>query len=220
MTTEPISGSAAANTTPVKPTPATGTTLDDLASDFETFLKMMTAQARYQDPLEPMDSSEYASQLAQFSMVEQQVQTNDSLTKMLMMQQTASLFSWVGMDVRAEGPAWFDGAMITVQPDVAEFANAASLVVRNEAGDIVQKLNIPATNEPLQWMGVDSAGSVLPSGHYAFEVESYKDGNLLQTTDIEAYSRVSEVQVDGATHTLILEGGREIDPEQATAMRE
>ncbi|MEP0702358.1 MAG: flagellar hook capping FlgD N-terminal domain-containing protein, partial [Lentilitoribacter sp.] len=47
-------------------------TSNALASDFETFLKMLTAQARYQDPLEPIDSSEYAAQLAQFSMVEQQ----------------------------------------------------------------------------------------------------------------------------------------------------
>lgn len=51
-----------------------------LASDFETFLKMLTAQARYQDPLEPIDLTEYASQLAQFSMVEQQVKTNDMLS--------------------------------------------------------------------------------------------------------------------------------------------
>ncbi|WP_367648781.1 flagellar hook capping FlgD N-terminal domain-containing protein [Ruegeria arenilitoris] len=51
-----------------------------LASDFVTFLKMLTIQARNQDPLKPLDASEYASQLAQFSMVEQQVQTNDLLS--------------------------------------------------------------------------------------------------------------------------------------------
>ena len=50
-----------------------------LSSDFETFLQMLTVQARYQDPLEPLSSSDYAAQLAQFSMVEQQVLTNDQL---------------------------------------------------------------------------------------------------------------------------------------------
>ena len=53
-----------------------------LSSDFETFLKMLTAQAQYQDPLEPIDSSEYAAQLAQFSMVEQQVLANDRLSEL------------------------------------------------------------------------------------------------------------------------------------------
>ena len=54
-----------------------------LTSDFETFLRLMTTQAKYQDPLEPMDSSDYTAQLAQFSSVEQQVLTNETLTSML-----------------------------------------------------------------------------------------------------------------------------------------
>ena len=54
-----------------------------LTSDFDTFLKMLTAQAKYQDPLEPLDSTEYAAQLAQFSMVEQQVQTNEQLLSLI-----------------------------------------------------------------------------------------------------------------------------------------
>ena len=49
----------------------TGSALSAVTSDFETFLNMLTAQAKDQDPLEPIDSTEYAAQLAQFSMVEQ-----------------------------------------------------------------------------------------------------------------------------------------------------
>ena len=59
------------------------TTSAVLSSDFEVFLQMLTAQAKYQDPLEPIDNSEYAAQLAQFSMVEQQVTTNDLMEQML-----------------------------------------------------------------------------------------------------------------------------------------
>ena len=60
---------------------------------------MLTAQARNQDPLEPMDSSEYASQLAQFSMVEQQVFTNDQLTglaNVLGGNAMSTMANWVG----------------------------------------------------------------------------------------------------------------------------
>lgn len=59
----------------------TAATSSVLSSDFEVFLQMLTAQAEYQDPLEPIDSSEYAAQLAQFSMVEQQVMTNDLMPR-------------------------------------------------------------------------------------------------------------------------------------------
>ena len=50
-----------------------------LASDFETFLTMLSVQMQNQDPLNPTDSTEFASQLAQFSTVEQQTLTNTLL---------------------------------------------------------------------------------------------------------------------------------------------
>ena len=49
------------------------------SSDFTTFLKLLTAQLRNQDPLKPLDSTEFVAQLATFSSVEQQVKTNDTL---------------------------------------------------------------------------------------------------------------------------------------------
>ncbi|MCH5375599.1 MAG: flagellar hook assembly protein FlgD, partial [Planctomycetes bacterium] len=90
-----------------------------LTSDFNTFLKMLTAQARNQDPLEPLDSTQYASQLAQFSMVEQQVKTNDSLNLLsgqFGVSNMAALASWVGMEARAATTAYFDGSALTLSP--------------------------------------------------------------------------------------------------------
>lgn len=54
-----------------------------LSSDFETFLKMLTTQMENQDPLNPVDSAEFAMQLATFSGVEQQIRTNDILADMV-----------------------------------------------------------------------------------------------------------------------------------------
>ena len=47
--------------------------------DFQTFLKLLTAQMRHQDPLEPLDSTQFVAQLAAFSSVEQQIETNTKL---------------------------------------------------------------------------------------------------------------------------------------------
>ena len=60
-------------------TAAAGSSAKAISSDFETFLKMLTVQMQNQDPLNPVDSSDYAVQLATFSGVEQQAQTNDLL---------------------------------------------------------------------------------------------------------------------------------------------
>ncbi len=212
------------SSTTTTPTPtasaATGTSLQDLASDFETFLKMLTAQAKYQDPLEPLDSSEYASQLAQFSMVEQQVQTNDSLSELMSMQQTSTLSAWVGKEVRAQGSGWFDGQMVTVLPKVNTTADKAVLVVKDQAGSVVQRLDIPVSNDPIQWAGIDEDGSVLPTGYYSFEVESHRQFEVTGTEPSETYSRVVEAQVDGTAISLVLEGGKVLPTAEVNALRE
>ena len=50
-----------------------------IGSDFDTFLKLLTTQMKNQDPLNPIDSTDYATQLATFSGVEQQTRTNQLL---------------------------------------------------------------------------------------------------------------------------------------------
>lgn len=47
--------------------------------EFQTFLQLLTAQMRHQDPLEPLDSTQFVAQLAAFSSVEQQITTNEKL---------------------------------------------------------------------------------------------------------------------------------------------
>ena len=54
-----------------------------IGGDFTTFLEMLTVQLKNQDPMNPMESSDFAVQLATFSSVEQQVQTNDLLKEIL-----------------------------------------------------------------------------------------------------------------------------------------
>lgn len=52
-------------------------------ADYQTFLKLLTAEMRNQDPTNPMDSTEYVAQLASFSQVEQSVQLNAKLSMIL-----------------------------------------------------------------------------------------------------------------------------------------
>ena len=75
-------------TTPAASTTKTATTeqptaTSTLSGDFNTFLKLLTTQLENQDPLQPMDSTEFIAQLASFSSVEQQIGTNTRLDEML-----------------------------------------------------------------------------------------------------------------------------------------
>ncbi|MCF6233676.1 MAG: flagellar hook assembly protein FlgD [Rhodobacteraceae bacterium] len=210
-------------TLPPSQTASVSQTLD-LASDFDTFLKMLTAQAKYQDPMDPISSSEYASQLAQFSAVEQQVLTNDTLqliSEQLSGSNISSLANWVGMEARAVTPAFFDGsAPITLSPNPAAVADRVELVVYDENGVEVQRNAIPVSAQPVEWAGLDDDGNPLPEGTYSFTVESFADDELILSEQAEVYSRVTEAQVLNGDIILILEGGQAVLSSSVTGLRD
>ena len=194
-----------------------------ISSDFETFLKMLTVQMQNQDPLNPVDSADYATQLATFSGVEQQVQTNDLLRALSSQMGTgglSQLAGWVGMQARAAMPARFDGAPITVVPNVQRGADEAQLVVRDAAGTEVQRLAIGINDGPLDWTGVKPDGTMLPAGTYSFETVSVATGAVVATEPSEVYATVTEVQVSGGVNTLVLAGGGTIAASAVTAVRD
>lgn len=195
----------------------------NISADFETFLKMLTVQMQNQDPLNPVDSSDYATQLATFSGVEQQVQTNDLLRALTGQMNTgglAQLAEWVGMDARAAVPAFFDGAPVTVVPNVQRGADAAQLVVRDSDGNEMQRLPIPTDNTPVKWAGVTTDGGPLPRGSYSFATVSIAAGKIVAEEPSEIYARVTEVQAAGGVNTLVLAGGQSVPASQVTAVRE
>ena len=70
-----------------------------LATDFSNFLNLLTAQLRAQDPLSPVDSTQFVEQLASFSTVEQQINTNtklDQIASQLGGGELDTLAQWIG----------------------------------------------------------------------------------------------------------------------------
>ena len=193
-----------------------------LASDFETFLKMLTAQARYQDPLEPIDSSEYAAQLAQFSMVEQQVLSNDLLTGLssrLGDGGIGEIASWIGMEARTTAAASYDGAPITVLPQPEAGADAVALVVYGRDGKEIDRRSIPTSGEPVEWDGKLKNGNTAEAGDYTFRVESRSLGTLIGTSTAQSYTRITEVRQNGTEPVLVLSSGDTVTSSEITALR-
>lgn len=215
------------NVTPSSSRPVTGTTNSQaaavLSSDFETFLQMLTAQARFQDPLEPIDSSEYAAQLAQFSMVEQQVQSND-LLRLLGEQfdqgKIGQMASWIGMDARTNAPTPFSGQPLTVYPQVDPSAEEAVLIVYGEDGSEVQRQQIPTDAVTVQWNGLSGDGSTAPFGQYRFSVESQTAGQSLGELAADTYTRITEAHSQNGTVEFVLTGGSMVTSGDITALRD
>jgi len=193
-----------------------------LSSDFTTFLKMLTVQMQNQDPLNPMDSAEYAMQLATFSGVEQQVKTNqllESLSAQFSLVGMSQLAGWVGQEARAASDVWYTGDPVTLAPNPVANADRAVLVVRDAQGNTVSREEMPVSAELYQWLGGDAAGDPLPEGRYSLTLESWRDGEVLQEDPVEHYGRVMEARGGSGGVRLVFEGGIEVLATEITALR-
>ena len=77
-----------------------------LNEDLNRFLNLLITQLKHQDPLDPVDSTEFTSQLVQFASVEQQIKTNANIERMLTLQQAsqvADMVNFIGTTVEAKG---------------------------------------------------------------------------------------------------------------------
>jgi flagellar basal-body rod modification protein FlgD len=202
---------------------ASDSTREEVSSDFETFLRMLTVQMQNQDPLNPVDSADYAIQLATFSGVEQQVKTNDLLTSLgqqMGLTGLSQLAGWVGMEARAAAPAFFDGSPITVYSDPPAIADALILVVRNAAGQEVFRSPVDPTAGTMQWDGSGVDGLPVPAGLYQFDVESYANESIIATETALVYTSVTEAKFDGGQMMVVLKSGAEIPASEVTAIRD
>lgn len=199
---------------------STATTLN---SDYETFLIMLTAQMNNQDPLNPVDSSDYAVQLATFSSVEQQVMTNDLLAAMqaqLGMMNLSQLAGWVGMDAQAMAPGYFDGDPIEIETYPDPLADHVDLVVIDDAGHEVYRQQIDPGQQSVEWDGTDNEGNELPHGLYSIRTDSYASGAFLGQHQADVYSRITEARAGDTGIMLVLEGGTLVDSGSISALRQ
>jgi flagellar basal-body rod modification protein FlgD len=194
-----------------------------LTADFNTFLTLLTTQLRSQDPLNPIESTEFVSQLANFSSVEQQVQTNKFLGQMLEAMTTGgpdALAQWLGREVRAPAPVAFSGAPVTVFPQEAPaLATSATLVARNANGDIVSETPMDLAATSVDWAGLDAAGAALPAGLYKLSVRYGLPEGETQTGEVETFANVVEARRENDKVMLRLASGAVIDAESVTGVR-
>lgn len=207
--------------TPTQVTP-NAETVRDTTSDFETFLKLLTTQLKNQDPLKPLESTDFVAQLANFSGVEQQVRTNEALDdlKSLLGQNSASgLASWIGAEVRAVRSLSFDGTPVDVFSQPASGADKAELVVLDSQQNELQRHQLPLQPGVYQWAGAGADGVPLANGIYSLKIESFRNGDLAKRSDVPIYGQVREARLqDGAT-MLVLSDRSEVSTDAVDAIR-
>ena len=183
-----------------------------LSSNFETFLALLTAQLRNQDPLSPVDSNEFTAQLTQMAGVEQQLLTNDLLTSLLAAQTGGGLAgasNYIGKEATAVWSAtrYEDGAA-SWSYELAANAPNTELQVLDSAGNIVWQGKAPETGEGVHdftWDGTTTAGGRAVDGSvYTLQVVAKNTSGQTIDSQVLTRGRVTGVEMyDGQPYLTI-----------------
>ena len=156
-----------------------------LAENFETFLTLLTAQLKNQDPLSPLDGNQFTQQLVQMSSVEQQLLTND-LLKSLVANSSGSAGGFgepvdmIGKMVTAEsGEAALTDEGAAWLYELPKGATKATLEIRNAVGQVVWTGSAPqlttGVRHAFEWDGSKTGGGDASDGTYTLSVKA-EDG--------------------------------------------
>ena len=163
-------------------------TLDTSATGKDDFLKMMIAQLQNQDPLNPLDGTDFTAQLAQFSSLEQLSNMNTQLETLGLYQSSlnnSQSVSFIGREITARGDVIkADGSSVEFAYNLSESADV-KVGIYDENGTLVDTLNLgiqPGGDNSVAW---DS--SKVAAGNYSFDVSA----NDVNGNAVSAYTMIT-----------------------------
>jgi flagellar basal-body rod modification protein FlgD len=176
-------------------------TSDTLAGNFQTFLTLLTTQLQNQNPLDPLDTNQFTQQLVQFASVEQQLKTNDQLTTLVSLQQTAQSTQALGFVGKT---AVVDGSTTALANGAATWNlsvptnSSVSISITNSTGQTVFSGNYPVNagdNQVFGWDGKGNDGTQWPDGQYKLTATA---------TDTAGNSVAVSTQIQGVVNSVDL----------------
>ncbi len=192
------------------------------ASDFNTFLKLLTAQLRNQDPTSPIDSTQFVEQLASFSAVEQQIETNkrlETLAENLAVSGLEGATQWVGKQIEAvSNAARFQGEALNFVIPESNVGDSTEIRISDASGKVVYSEETDNQRQKFSWNGENNDGDTVPNGDYVISVNRMTDGKVVDVSSALSLSRVLEARLDGSAVKLVLSNGGMINPGEITAV--
>ena len=184
-----------------------------IAEDFESFLKLLTTQLQNQDPTSPMDADQFTQQLVQFSGVEQQIKSNNTLSELATLMKADQLsqsVSYLGAEVEAEGDVFRLGedGVAKVHYDIESPAQSVVLKITDELGRVValKSGDTSAGRHSLTWDGFGDDGVQRADGSFKIEVLAEDALGEAIATSTMVGGVVDGVELKGAETLLSVDG--------------
>jgi len=171
-----------------------------IASNFTTFLTLLTTQLKNQDPMSPMDTNQFTQQLVEFAQVEQQMKSNTSLSTLVSLQQTAQSTQALNM---VGATVVVDGASAQLTNSKANWTiNAtkpatATVSIADSTGRTAYtgSMTVNSGDQAFAWNGLGNDGKQWPDGTYTMTVTG---------TDASGQSTAISTQVQATVDSVDL----------------
>ena len=181
----------------------------------DAFLKLLMAQLQNQDPLAPTDGTQFVTQLAQFTQVEQSVAQSTTLgtiSTQLQGLSNSNASDLVGKTVTVAGNGvQFDGTLAAnVSGTLAGTAQQVSMQIKDAQGNVVRTMNLgkePAGPVTVTWNGADDSGQPTPAGSYTVAVTATDASGASVPWSQSVSGIVTKVSFDQGYPALTLNSG-------------
>ncbi len=201
--------------------------LAQFSSNFDQFLTLLTAQLQHQDPLSPMDSTQFTTQLVQFTGVEQGILQNQNLTQLITMQsntQMATAVQYIGKTIATGGnQVDLSGGSGTINYNVSDPSTSkVKITITDSSGTVIRTAEIdsPKTGQnAFTWDGRNDTNTLVPDGVYNVKVQGFNSQNNPVTVGTGGAGVVSSVAVDNGQVMLTTQSGVTVPLSDVTAVQ-
>jgi flagellar basal-body rod modification protein FlgD len=182
-----------------------------IASNFTTFLQLLTTQLKNQNPLDPLDSNQFTQQLVQFAQVEQQMKSNDQLSSLVSLEKSAqatTALAYVGSTVVVDGstaPLVNGGA--TWSFNVSK-PSTTSVTIKDATGQTAYSGTIAVSpgSQKFTWDGRGNDGRLWPDGNYTLTATALDANNQSVVISTEVQAPVDSVDLTQNPPLLTVNG--------------
>ena len=182
---------------------------DELGRD--QFLTLLVAQLQHQDPLNPLDGTDFTAQLAQFSSLEQLFAVNENLTGMqeaFSLQGNGDLLNFIGKTVKAKDNTILvkEGSVVSGSYTLEDRADV-TVTVYDSNGHEVRKLCTgwqDAGEYEVEWDGRNYSGEMAENGTYTFQVSAKDEAGQYVTVNTYISGEVTGVTYEYRLPYLIV----------------
>jgi flagellar basal-body rod modification protein FlgD len=211
MTTITSSVPSTSTTTPTSSVASALNNNTEIASNFTTFLQLLTTQLQNQDPLSPMDTNQFTQQLVEFASVEQQMKSNDSLTTLVSLEQAAQSTQALALV----------GATVVVDGSTTQLANGkanwslnvtkpatATVTIKDATGQTAytSTFGVNPGTQNFTWDGHDTNGTLWPDGAYTMTATAADASGQSTAISTQIQARVDSVDLTQTPPLLSING--------------